>query len=326
MGDALARLVFAGTASLAVVVGPVRGARAQEPCARLTAPPDLPPGWADAVRDLTRALAELPSTQCSPLALSLEPAEGVIRIVAEAQDGRRAVRSVAQPSLLVPIALGLVISVPPDTVASAPSVPSPPTPAPPVASAGVAPTFASTSSIAPPRATDVAEAHTVAVWLGIAVGGRIGVPSTVSMVDVEARADLRIERLLVFVSFRNVPVGFVAGQGFDGDAYHESSIAFGVGRSGPLGPYRLDVSIAPSLVTMRLSKDAPVHARADDVELRVGVSARLNVPLWPNWYLTVSADTDVIPDFLRSEERIAPLPAFPSWTSGFRLGVSGAVL
>ena len=69
-----------------------------------------------------------------------------------------------------------------------------------------------------------------------------------------------------------------------------------------------------------------MHARANDVELRVGASARLNVPLSPNWRLTLSADTDVIPDFLRSEERIAPLPAFPSWTSGLCVGVSGEVL
>ncbi len=173
---------------------------------------------------------------------------------------------------------------------------------------------------------DAGRARAVSVWLGVAVGARVGVPSTVSMVDVEARADLRIDRLLLFVSFRNVPVGFVAGQGFDGDAYHESSIAFGAGRSFPIGPDRLDVAIAPSLVTMRLSKDSPVHARADDVELRVGASARLSVPLSPNWHLTLAADTDVIPDFLRSEERIEPLPAFPSWTSGVRVGVTGAVL
>ena len=146
------------------------------------------------------------------------------------------------------------------------------------------------------------------------------------MASIEARADLRVDRLLLFVSFRNVPIGFVADQGFDGDAYHESSIAFGVGRGISIGPDVIDLSIAPSIVTMRLSKDTPVHARNDDVELRVGASARLNVPLSANWRLTLSVDTDVIPDFLRSELRIDPLPAYPSWTSGFCLGLSGEVL
>jgi hypothetical protein len=324
MGDALARLVLASTASLAVLTGAGRAARAEESCARLVAPPDLAPAWAQVVLDLTRALAELPSTECRPLTLVLEPADGAVRLIAQAPDGRRAVRTVAQPSLLVPVALGLVISGSADTAGadSAPASAAASTgPSPPSGAAGpVAP------SVVHPAALDVPSPHAVAIWLGLGIGARIGVPSTVSMAAIEARADLRVDRLLLFVSFRNVPVGFVAGQGFDGDAYHESSIAFGVGRGISIGPDVVDLSIAPSLVTMRLSKDAPVHARDDDVELRVGASARLNVPLSANWRLTLSIDTDVIPDFLRSELRIDPLPAFPSWTSGFCLGLSGEVL
>jgi hypothetical protein len=327
MGDALARFVFAGTTSLAVVAGSIRGARAQEPCARLVvASSELPAGWAEVVGHLKQALAELPSTACLPLTLVVERADSAVRLTAETEDGRRAVRSVPQPSLLVPIALGLVVSVSPDAEEGA-TEPSHPNAATSPPAAGVTPPTASSSRTEPPPpvAIDVASRR-VAVWLGITVGARIGVPSTVSMVEVGARADLRVEPLLLFVSFRNVPVGFVLGQGFDGDAYHESSIAFGVGRSVPLGPYVLDISVAPSLVTMRLSKDAPVHARADDAEFRVGVSARLNISLSPSWRFTVAADTDVIPDFLRSEDRIDPLPAFPSWTSGLSVGISGAVL
>jgi hypothetical protein len=329
MGDGLARFFFAGTATLAVLTGPVRGARAQEPCARLVAPPDLPAEWADAVGDLIRAIAETPSTECRPLTLFVARSDGAVRLVAEAPDGRRAIRIVAQPALLVPIALGLVISGAPEANDGAPVSSPPPNVAPSAPSAAVFPPSPPSSNPPPPRALATPEApstHAVTVWLGLATGGRIGVPSTVSMVDVETRADLRVDRLLLFVSFRNVPVGFVAGQGFDGDAYHESSIAFGAGRSVPLGRYLFDASIAPSLVTMRLSKDSPVHAHADDVELRVGVSARLSVPLFPNWRLTLAVDTDVIPDLLRSEERIDPLPAFPSWTTGVCVGVSGAVL
>ena len=324
MGDALARFVFAGTASLAVITGTARGAGAQEPCARVEASPDLPAPWAAVVGDLIRALAELPSTECRPLTLVLEPADGTVRLIAEAQDGGRAVRTVAQPSLLVPIALGLVVSGSTDAERD-PVAPTPPA-NPPPASLPTVPPPASSSRPASPSPGVAASPHAVGAWLGVGIGARIGVPSTISMADVEARADLRVDRLLLFVSFRNVSVGFVPGQGLDGDAYHESSIAFGVGRSFPLGACSLDLSLAPSLVTMRLSKDTPVHARANDVELRVGASARLNVPLSPSWRLTLAADTDVIPDFLRSEERIEPLPAFPSWTSGLCVGVSAEVL
>lgn len=310
-----------------MLTGTVRGARAQEPCARLLAPSDLAPDWLDAVGELTRTLAELPVAQCRPLTLILERTDGMVRLTAQAEDGQRAVRVVAQPSMLVPIALGLVVSgapeatkedntpPPPATTTNAVPPPTPPSEVVPVPSSRLAPSSAA-----------VATPHPIAVWLGLAVGGRIGVPSTISMVDVEGRVDLRVEPLLLFVSFRNVPVGFVAGQGFDGDAYHESSISFGVGRSFGLGRTLLDLSIAPSLVTMRLSKDTPTHSRANDGELRVGASARLNFPLSPNWRLTLAVDTDVIPDFLRSEERIDPLPAFPSWTTGLCVGISGAVL
>jgi hypothetical protein len=291
----------------------------------VAAPPNLPEGWTEAVRDLTRALAELPSSECRPVILSLEPAGDRWRVVVDAQDGRRAARAVAQPSLLVPIALGLVISVPrdaPPDAAQTPSSVNAPTPAP---SSKAAARATPSTTPGPHPGIDVSSTR-LGVWLGLAVGARVGVPSTVAMPDVEARADLRVDRLLLFVSFRNVPVGFVAGQGFDGDGYRESSIAFGVGRSFVFGRYLLDVAIAPSLVTMRMSEDIPVHAKADDVELRVGVSARLNIPLSPSWRLTLAADTDVIPDFLRSEERVEPLPAFPSWTTGLHVGVLGAVL
>ncbi len=308
---------------MAVLTGTVRAARAQEPCAHLIAPPDLPTTWLDAVGELMRALAELPPAQCRPMTLVLERAEEAVRLTAEAQDGQRAVRVVAQPSMLVPVALGLVVSGAPD-VAKDDRVPSP-------ATNPAAPPTPSERSPVPSRASQLPVANVgsprpISVWLGIAAGGRIGVPSSISMVDVEARVDLRVDPLLLFVSLRNVPAGFVAGQGLDGDAYHESSIAIGLGRSISLGRVLFDLSIAPSLVTMRLSEDSPTHARADDVELRVAASAGLNVPLWPNWRLTLTADTDVIPESLRTPERVDPLPAFPSWTTGLRLGVSGAVL
>jgi hypothetical protein len=326
----LARFVFAGTASLAVLSGNVRGARAQEPCARLITPPGLPAAWASAVGDLTKALAELPPAECRPLTLVLELDDGRLRLIAQAPDGQRAVRPVAQPSLLVPLTLGLVASGSTEAAAASSSASPLATAAPPAPPElpprpGV-PRPDAPSSAPPAAGTDVASSHALSLWLGLGIGVREGVPSTISMADVEARADLRVDRLLLFVSFRNVPIGFVAGQGFDGDAYHESSIAFGVGRSVALGRYVLDLSIAPSLVTMRLSKDTPVHVHADDVEFRVGASARFNIPLSPSWALTLSVDTDVIPDLLRSEERIDPLPAFPSWTSGLCLGVAGAAL
>ena len=323
MGDALARAIL-GTASLALLAGAPRVARGDAECARVSASTELAPAWADAVADLKRQLAAIPSAESQPLTLSIEPVASAVRIVALADDGRRVERRVGQPAMLVPIALGLVISIPadpsaetaaPQTTASA-SPPAPPSP--------------SAVEPAPPAPVPVAPSpmpsHATAVRLGVALGGRFGVPSTISMIDLEARADLRVDRLLLFASFENVPFGFVSGQGLDADAYRESSIALGLGRTIPVGSCALDLAGAPSIVTMRLSRDAPNHARADDVELRVGISARLDVPLSKSWDFTITADTDVIPDALRSANRIDPLPAFPAWTSGLRVGASGALL
>ena len=252
-----------------------RAASAEEGCVRLKAPADLSPAWADALRDLSAQLAGLAPTECRPVTLRVVPAEGGMRIVAEADDGRRAERSVVQPSLLVPIALGLVISIPPEEAAAV-SPPESVNPAPPPPVVVPVPSrTASRPNVASAPRDAGASAHAVSFWLGVALGARFGVPSSVSMVDIEARADLRIDRLLLFTSFQNVPIGLVASQGLDGDAYRESSVAFGVGRSFPFGSWVLDLALAPSLVTMRMGLDAPVHARANDVELRVGASARL---------------------------------------------------
>lgn len=321
------RCIVGTVTSAAVALAAPRAASADIGCGRIVVSPALPPSWADAVRDLTAQLAALPPTECRPATLAVEAVDGEVRLVAVADDGRRAERRVSRPSMLVPTALGLVILGPPEADAAPGPAPSPPAeakaPETPDTQAAPAPGPASPG----PSAASIAPApRAVTVWLGLTAGARIGVPSTISMADVEGRADLRVEHLLLFVAFRDVPMGIVASQGWDTDAYRESSIGFGVGRSVPIGRYLLDVAIAPALVTMRLSKDGPTHLRADDVELRIGAVARLNIPLSPNWRLTLAADTDIIPDFLKSEDRIGTLPAFPSWTSGVSVGIAGALL
>jgi hypothetical protein len=329
MGEVLARWILGGMASL-TVVGVAGRARADEPCARLDAAHGLAPAWADAVRELEQQLAQLPPAECAPMTLSIEPFDGGVRLVVVAGDGRRAERRVDRPSLLVAVAMGLVISIPrdggqvpvlrppTDSTHAQNAAPFWPGATSPVDTGRAAPSAQPAAAGSSPRTSEV--------WLGLALGGRFGVPSSVAMVDIEARADLLVDRLLFFASFRNVPVGYVPGQTFDGDTYRESSIGFGVGRRFPLGPSAIEVAIAPSLVTMRMEIDTPERVRDNEVELRVGASARLSVPLSKSWRFTVTADTDVIPDGLRSALRVPPLPTFPSWTSGLRIGAAGALL
>ncbi len=324
VGDALTRCICGGTTSFALLAGAPCVARADDECARVTAAPDLPPAWSSALHDLTEQLAALGSTHCHPLTLTLEPVDGEMRLVAVADDGRRAERRVARPSLLVPIALGLAISIPGEPPAGAPAPAPGGNAAPPPASA--VRTLPASAPAAPAPAPSTVAAHSTEVWLGLALGGRFGVPSSVSMLDLEARADLRVDELLLFASFRNVSVGFVASEGFDADAYRESAISFGVGHTFSLGPCWLDIAAAPTIVTMRIGRDGPGHVRANDVELRIGVSARLSARLARTWRFTLTADTDLVPDALVSAVRVDPLPAFPAWTAGLRVGASGAVL
>src|ERR1019366_3388322 len=135
VGDALTRCICGGTTSFALLAGAPCVARADDECARVTAAPDLPPAWSSALHDLTEQLAALGSTHCHPLTLTLEPVDGEMRLVAVADDGRRAERRVARPSLLVPIALGLAISIPGEPPAGAPAPAPGGTAAPPPASA-----------------------------------------------------------------------------------------------------------------------------------------------------------------------------------------------
>jgi len=163
------------------------------------------------------------------------------------------------------------------------------------------------------------------------------------MADVEARIDVLLGRWLVFAAIRDVPLGLQASQGIEADPYRELGAGIGAGRRFALaGATAVDVGVEPSLTVMRMEIDLPqpqpqategIHG--EDVELRVGVFARLVLPLGNEWQMSVTADTDVAPSNLFTPTRIdvpagvvvdQPVPPFPAWTSGLRLGISGELL
>jgi hypothetical protein len=163
------------------------------------------------------------------------------------------------------------------------------------------------------------------------------------MADVEARIDVLLGRWLVFAAIRDVPLGLQVSQGVEADPYRELGAGIGVGRRFALGgATAIDVGVEPSLAVMRMEIDLPQPQPAgqegihgDDVELRVGLFARLALPLSSAWQLSVTADTDVAPSNLFTPTRIdvpaavvldSPVPPFPAWTSGLRLGMSGELL
>lgn len=328
MGERLFGCILGGSV-VAVVLGGPRGADGAEPCVSLEAEGGMSKAWADAVDELRRQLAEIAPTECKPVTLLLASKGDVVRLVALRQDGQRAERDLTQPSSLAPTALGLVLSLPsessnaprPSIAANAsPSAMAPPPPAAPRPSQEAVPV----EPAVPPRPLHA--------WVGLAAGARISAPAAIAMVDLEGRADLFLDRWLFLASFRYVPFGLASTQGVDADVYREIAVALGFGRRFNLGSGgAVDVALSPSLIAMRLETDLlPGNESADqfanDVELRLGLSARLALPLGRRWALTLTADSDIAPASVFNPRRVGTLLPFPTWTSGVRLGASGALL
>jgi hypothetical protein len=297
------------------------------PCdgVRVRSAQDLAPEWADAVRVLIAQLPPVPESACPAVTLSLEPApRGGARLSAMAADGRYAERAVARPGVLAATALGLVASIPGESSAE-----------PPAAAvrdeAGLAPTEAPTAT--PPRHAAPGAPLTVSpppqrveLWLGMAIGARLGEPSPLEMLDVEARADVIAAHWIASLSLRYAPSLGPDGSDF---IYEEIVFGLGVGRRIPVGRGAFDLSIVPALASMNLqwNLDEGEPQSGSESALRLGLSARWSAPVGGAWQFTVTADGDVAPTYL--EHPTAQLgsgaPTLPIWTAGLRVGASGAL-
>jgi hypothetical protein len=332
---------IAGGAALLVGLGVAGSARAaaapaDEACARVRVSQPLGEEWARAAAELTRQLAQLPSSECAPVTLDLEPSGGTVVIRAVTSDGRTTERTVRDPRVLVATALGLVMAIPAsDAVAPPPSAPP---------AAANAPAFHATvdDQARPPAASPVLPARAMpGVWLGLSAGGRVAAPTPILTVDIEAYANVLFGSWLVTASIRDVPTGLVAAQGVDEDAFREVSVGLGVGRRLVAGDATLDLVVEPAIVAMQLEYDFPAGSRpaevsGGDVEFGVDAMVRLGFPVSKSWMLTITMDADVLPSNVASPARLElPLgamtggvvpAAFPALTSGLRVGAAGALL
>lgn len=327
-GTELARLIGRGTASVAIALVPAH-AHADEPCARVTAPGDLSPTWAAALDDLRKQIALLAASDCQPMTLSIVASGGGVRIVATTTDGRRAERGVGHADSLVATALGLLIAIP---AQGSPPLSAPPASAP-------SPSFRATDL--PPAPSPVADARKIALWTGLSGGLRLTVPTAATVVDVEARTDLLIDRWLLLATIRSALVSCIGSQGFDCDSYSDVSLGVGVGRRLPAGASAIDIALEPSIVAMHMEYDAVPESEGESVSgtvvaLRVDASARLAVPIGQRWAVTLTIDAGLAPALLANPTRLevpaniaataGTPPAFPAWTGGLRVGASGALL
>jgi hypothetical protein len=328
----LASMIAASVASAAIVLDPIAIARADEPCAHVVAPTDLPAEWADAVANLRRQIALLSAADCQSMTLLLEPREAGMRMVATTSDGRRTERIVTDPDGLVAVGIGLLMTIP--VVPSA----TPPVPVPSAAPPGP-------SGLQPPTvvlhtAQDSAP-RTIALWAGISAGIRLTAPTSLSVVDVEARTDIFFDRWLMMITLRSAVVSCLGEQGVDCDVYNDVSMGAGIGRRFQTSGPDVDLAFEPSVVVMHMEYDGVAGAEGQtvadtEVALRLDGSARLAVPVDRHWVLTLTLDLGIAPSMLASPTRLElppgasagamPPPPFPAWSGGMRLGLSGALL
>jgi len=324
-GTDLAQVLTASLASVAVVHDPSAG----DPCGRVVAPTQVSDAWAAAVAELDRQVAQLPASDCEGMTLSVEAQEGRMRVVAVTRDGRRASRLVERPESLVAVALGLLMSIPQASTPAATPSPASRTPGP---------------SEAPPPAAAPAPASApasspLALWAGLSGGLRLTAPTSLSVIDVEARGDILFGPWLMPVTLRSSLVSCLGQQGLDCDVYNDVSFGAGVGRRVRAGGSDIDFALEPSLVVMHMEYDGAGAAgvvAGTEVAMRFDLSARLAVPLNPHWFLTLTLDGGLVPSLLAKPVRLSlpqgaaadaqSPPPFPAWSGGVRVGASGALL
>jgi hypothetical protein len=342
-GAELARMI-GQAASLAVALVPTAPALAGEPCARVRAPSDLSPSWALAVDDLRRQIALLPSSDCQPMTLAIESSPGGgIRVVAMASDGRLAEREVRREENLVATALGLIIAIPWQAAPPPSAVPSTPTPHPPPPGSPAPSDLPAGHPSDPPQSSPKSspKSREIALFTGLSAGLRLLAPSSAAVVDVEARADLLIDRWMLVASIRSALVSCLGVQGFDCDLYNDASFGVGVGRRIPAGSASVDVALEPSVVAMHMEYDRVPDLEGSSVQgtevaLRIDASARLAAPVGQNWIITLTMDAGLAPALLAAPVHLdAPgaatasvpgAPLFPPFAGGLRIGASGALL
>lgn len=322
----LARIV-AGSAAIVACAATVE-ASAEEPCAHLIVGGDLASAWTAPVEALRAQIAELPRSDCQPMMLSIERSDRGVRVVATTPDGRRAERTVQDPSALVATALGLLVTIPDE------AAPAPP-PAPPVAAVP-------STATAPPAVSHTpapAARPAVGLWAGFSAGVRLTAPTDLTVLDVEARADSLFEHWMLLATIRSAVASCLGEQGVDCDVYNDVSVGLGVGRRIRTGASAVDLALEPSLVVMHMEYDSPSGGEAQSVDgslvaFRLDASARLAIPLGDSWNITLTVDAGLAPALLLSPTRLEPQPGtvgaspppFPAWVGGVRLGASGVLL
>lgn len=315
-----------------------RSAGAQCVVAQLVDTPH-PKQWDADIAALSQELAQIEASVCRPIVVRIDIAAGRPAILSvETADHRRATRPVARPDALVPIALGVLASLPDPVNDVGEVVPAKD------ASARAAVDGDGLARDESPARDDsrdgrhggdklrerddaVVEGRRVSAFAAVlSTGTRIGFPASIVMLDLELAGEATLARnTFLTVHGRYVPLGAPLGTALDDDNYGEYALGAGVGRSFPVNGSVWKVAFEPELALISMETDAVVGGE------RGGSATQLRLLLTGGWSsrrvgpfrFVALADGGVAPYALAHATRLADgLAALPAWTLGLRFGAS----
>jgi hypothetical protein len=267
--------------------------------------------WREAVASLRLHLQRLDTSRCGETILYLRSGETTATLEAVTRAGQHALRPVRDPALLIPIAMGLLATIPDE-----PGERFPP----------------SDDSVAmrregrrPLAVVASAAPAVVDVDLGLTSGARLNFGPPTLLVDIEGRADIAVKGWIVMASARYAANALVPDDGPTGYSYTEASISAGFGRRVVLGSSLLDVTVAPTIVSVSAAADNPAGGEAEErtaAQTRLAAAVRYSLHGPGGWRFSGIADGDFSPSSMKAPQRLGnSLPTLPRWSLGLRLGV-----
>jgi hypothetical protein len=267
--------------------------------------------WHEAVASLRLHLQQLDASRCGDTILYLRRGGTTATLEAVTRAGQHALRPVRDPALLVPIAMGLLATIPDE-----PEERLPPS------DDGMA-----VRREGPRRVAVVPSAlpAVIDVDLGLTSGARFNFGPKTLLVDLEGRADIAVKGWIVMASARYSANAVVPDDGPTGYSYTEAGISAGFGRRVVLGSSLLDVTVAPTIVSISAAADNPAGGEAEErtaAQTRLATAVRYSLRGPGGWRVSGIADGDFAPSSMKAPERLGnSLPTLPRWSLGLRLGV-----
>jgi hypothetical protein len=280
----------------------------------------IDPVWEGAISRLERHLENLPANRCADVRLTLHFSGKVATFEATAADGLRGSRKFRDPDMLVPVAVGLLATVPVETIVEPEPDRHPSSFLEPVS--------------APDRGREGRDGGPAQSRLEIdftAVGGaRFSSSASTILPEVAGQAQVVVHEWFVLVGARFGMSAAVLEEHPALYSYSEGALSVGVGRRFSRGSSWFDIAVAPTVAGVSQDADLPDGSEGADgsaAQFRIAGMLSYVYRLSGPWGLVIAADADLTPSALAKTRRLRPsLPALPTWSSALHVGASGDLL